>query len=152
MTPFMLRVSGVLDLPAEADLPDIQASRRLPAAIGADGHVECRSLAEQLVCEANVVLAANGLERIELTDEVKAGRLSFAMSYGQRQARIVTNIGHDAAVGHLYGIGSRHLGNVELTGADQVEKLVLLLIGCDPEDGPEDPDDVVVPETGTLAL
>lgn len=148
MTPFMLRVSDVLDLPADVDLPEIQASRRLPAAIGADEHVECRSLAEQLVCEANVVLAANDLERIELTDEVKAGQLSFAMSYGQRHARIVTNIGHDTAVGHLYGIGSRHLGNVELTGADQVEKLVLLLIGS----GQEDPDEVAVPEPGTLAL
>jgi hypothetical protein len=140
MTPFMLRVSRVLDLPADVDLPEIQSSRRLPAAVGADEHVECRSLAEQLVCEANVVLTADGRERIELTDEVKVGQLSFAMSYGQRQARIVTSIGHDVAVGHLYGIGSRHLGNVELTGAEQVEKLILLLIG--------DP----VPETGTLAL
>jgi hypothetical protein len=140
MTPFMLRVSRVLDLPADVDLPEIQSSRRLPAAVGADEHVECRSLAEQLVCEANVVLTADGRDRIKLTDEVKVGQLSFAMSYGQRQARIVTSIGHDVAVGHLYGIGSRHLGNVELTGAEQVEKLILLLIG--------DP----VPETGTLAL
>lgn len=144
----MLRVSDVLDLPTDVDLPDIQASRRLPAALGADEHVECRSLAEQLVCEANVVLTANDLERIELADEVKAGQLSFAMSYGQRHARIVTNIGHDVAVGHLYGIGSRRLGNVELTGADQVEKLILLLIGG----AGEDADDVAVPETGTLAL
>ncbi len=148
MTPFMLRVSDVLDLPADVELPDIQASRRLPAAIGADEHVECRSLAEQLVCEANVVLTANDRERIDLTDEVKAGQLSFAMSYGQRQARIVTNIGHDVAVGHLYGIGSRHLGNVELTGAEQVEKLILLLIGGDPDDA----DNVAVPAPGTLAL
>lgn len=144
----MLRVSDVLELPTDVDLPDIQASRRLPAAIGADEHVECRSLAEQLVCEANVVLAANDRERIELTDEVRGGQLSFAMSYGQRQARIVTSIGHDVAVGHLYGIGARHLGNVELTGADQVEKLILLLIGSDREEA----DDVAVPETGTLAL
>lgn len=148
MTPFMLRVSDVLDVATDVDLPDIQASRRLAAAIGADEHVECRSLAEQLVCEANVVLAANDRERIELTDEVRAGQLSFAMSCGQRQARIVTNIGHDVAIGHLYGVGSRHLGNVELTGADQVEKLILLLIGS----GREDVGDVAVPEPGTLAL
>ncbi|GAY18032.1 hypothetical protein [Mycobacterium sp. shizuoka-1] len=148
MTPFMLRVSEVLDLPTDVDLPDIQASRRLPAAIGADAHVECRSLAEQLVCEANVVLTANDLERIELTDDVRVGALSFALTYGPRQARIVTTIGDDVAVGHLYGIGSRHLGNVELTGADQVEKLILLLVGVEGEDR----DDTPVPETGTLAL
>ncbi len=82
MTPFMLRVSDVLDLPAEVELPDIQASRRLPAAIGADEHVECRSIAEQLVCEANVVLAANDYARIELTDEVKLGQLCFELAYG----------------------------------------------------------------------
>ena len=148
MTPFMLRVSDVLDLPAGVDPPDIQASRRLPAALGADEHVECRSLAEQLVCEANVVLTANDRARIELTDEVKVGALSFAMSFGQRQARIVTSIGDDVAVGHLYGVGAQHLGNVELTGADQVEKLILLLIGSD-RDGS---DDMPVPEPGTLAL
>lgn len=148
MTPFMLRVSDVLDLPAEVELPDIQASRRLPAAIGADEHVECRSIAEQLVCEANVVLAANDYARIELTDEVKLGQLCFELAYGQRRARIVTSIGADVAVGHLYGVGSRHLGNVELTGADQVEKLVLLLIGRDGDGA----GDVPVPETGTLAL
>lgn len=148
MTPFMLAVSDVLDLPTDVDLPDIQASRRLPAAIGADHHVECRSLAEQLVCEANVVLAGNDLQRIDLIDDVRADQLSFTMSYGQRQARIVTSIGDDVAVGHLYGIGSRHLGNVELTGADQMEKLILLLVGGSPEER----DGQAVPQPGTLAL
>ena len=148
MTPFMLRVSDVLDLPTDVDLPDIQASRRLPAALGANEHVECRSLAEQLVCEANVVLTANDRERIELTDDIRLGQLSFSMAYADRQARIVTNIGHEVAVGHLYGIGSRHLGNVELTGADQVEKLILLLIGGSRDDR----GDEAVPEPGTLAL
>lgn len=148
MTPFMLAVSDVLDLPTDVDLPDIQASRRLPAAIGADHHVECRSLAEQLVCEANVVLTGNDLKRIDLTDDVRVDQLSFTMSYGQRQARIVTSIGNDVAVGHLYGVGSRHLGNVELTGADQMEKLILLLIGG----ARDDRDDEAVPAPGTLAL
>jgi len=95
-----------------------------------------------------VVLTANDRERIELTDDLRVGQLSFALSYAGRQARIVTNIGHEVAVGHLYGIGSRHLGNVELTGADQVEKLILLLIGGSRDDR----DDEAVPEPGTLAL
>ncbi len=144
----MLRVSDVLDLPTDVDLPEIRASRPLPAAIGADEHVECRSLAEQLVCEANVVLTANDRERIELSDDVRGGQLSFSLTHESRQARIVTKIGDDVAVGHLYGVGSRHLGNVELTGADQVEKLILLLIGGDRNPLGEQG----VPETGTLTL
>lgn len=141
MTPFMLRVSEVLDLPTDVDLPEIQPSRPQPAAIGAEDHVECRSLAEQLVCEANVVLSSAGRERVELTDEAGPKELAFTISFEDREARIVTNFGHAAAVGHLYGVGTRHLGNVELAGADQVERLILLLIGGD-----------AVPETGTLPL
>lgn len=141
MTPFMMRVSEVLDLPTDVDLPDIQPSRPQPAAIGAEDHVECRSLAEQLVCEANVVLSSAGRKRVELVDEAGPRELAFTISFEDREARIVTNFGHAAAVGHLYGVGTRHLGNVELAGADQVERLILLLIGGD-----------AVPETGTLPL
>lgn len=141
MTPFMLRVSEVLDLPTDVDLPEIRASHSQPAAIGAEDHVECRSLAEQLVCEANVVLSAAGRERMSLVDEAGPKELAFTISYEDREARIVTNFGHAAAVGHLYGVGTRQLGNVELADADQVEKLILLIIGGE-----------TVPETGTLTL
>lgn len=128
MTPFMLRVGDMLDLPVGVDLPELRSTQERPAAIGTDGHVECRSLAEQLVCEANVVLASAGGGRLILTDEARPGVLSFCISYGHREARVVTNIGRAVATGHLYGVGARHLGNVELTGADQVEQLILLLI------------------------
>ena len=144
MTPFMMRVSEVLDLPTDVDLPDIRSSRSQPAAIGAEDHVECRSLAEQLVCEANVVLSSAGRPRMELTDEAGPKELAFTISFEDRQARIVTNFGHAAAVGHLYGVGTRRLGNVELADADQMENLILLIIGG--ETGK------AVPETGTLAL
>lgn len=141
VTPFMLKVSEVLDLPTDIDLPDIQASVPRPAAIGAEGHVECRSLAEQLVSEANVVLAAAGRERVSLVDEAGPRELAFTISFEDRQARVVTNFGKAASVGHLYGVGTRHLGNVELAGADQIERLILLIIGGD-----------AVPETGTLPV
>lgn len=125
----MLRVGEALDLLTDVDLPQIQLSRQRPAAIGTDGYVECRSLAEQLVCEANVVLSSNGCERLALTDDLESDALAFCITYADRQARIVTNIGRDVATGHIYGVGARHFGNVELTGADQVEQLILLLIG-----------------------
>ncbi|PJE13732.1 MAG: hypothetical protein CK429_13435 [Mycobacterium sp.] len=143
----MLRVSELLDLPADIDQPEIRSSRHRPAAIGTDDFVECRSLAEQLVCEANVVLASTGRERLALSDDMQPGALSFHISFEGRQARIVTTFGHATATGHLYGVGARHLGNVELTGADQVEQLILLLIGGErPELGGS-----AVPATGTLA-
>lgn len=147
MTPFMLRVGDVLDLPGGVDVPELQFSRERPAAIGTDGHVECRSLAEQLVCEANVVLASAGGGRLVLTDEARPGVLSFCISYGLREARVVTNIGR-VSTGHLYGVGAGHLGNVELTGADQVEQLILLLIGSE-QAGVKDS---AVPAPGTLVL
>jgi hypothetical protein len=128
MTPFMLRVSQTLDLGAGADLPQVQFSRPLPAAIGTHGHVECRSLAEQLVCEANVVLSSSGCDRLTLTDDPEPGRLSFCISYRDRQARIETHFGRAVSTGHLYGVGARHLGDVELAGSDQVEQLLLFLV------------------------
>ena len=148
MTPFMLQVSDVLDLPVDVDVPELRSSRELPAAIGADGYVKCRSLAEQLVCEANVVLASAGGGRLALTDEARPGALSFCISYGLREARVVTDIGRAVATGHLYGVGARHLCNVELTGADQVEQLILLLIGS----GQASAKDNAVPAPGTLGL
>lgn len=148
MTPFMLRVSEVLDLPTDVDLPEIRSSRILPAAVGTDGHVEGRSLAEQLVCEANVVLSSAGHKRLSLTDDLDPEALSFCISYEDRQARIVTNLVRNVATGHLYGVGARHLGNVELTGADQIEQLILLLIGG----GGPGLEDTAVPAPGTLAL
>lgn len=131
MTPFMLQVSEVLGLPADIDMPHIRSSRALPAAVGADSHIECRSLAEQLVCEANAVLASNAGDRVSLTDELSPGMLAFCLTYRDRQARIVTTIGNDVAVGHLYGVGARHLADVELTGPDQLEHLILALIATD---------------------
>lgn len=148
MTPFMLKVSEVLELPTEIDLPQLRSSRPQPAAAGAEEHVECRSLAEQLVCEANVVLASAGQQRLTLVDDVRTAALSFSISHEGRGARVVTDVGRKVATGHLYGIGARHLSDVELAGADQLERLILLLIAGDP-DGAET---AAVPAPGTLTL
>ncbi len=146
MTPFMIRVSEVLELATDVVLPDIRPSRPRPAAIGADEHVECRSLAEQLVCEANVVLSSIEHEPLSLTDDLRSESLSFTISCGNRQARIVTHIGTAVAIGNLYGIGARHLASVELAGADQLEELILLVIRADRADAHNS----AVPAPGTL--
>lgn len=148
MTPFMLRVTDVLDLPTDVDMPGIRSSRHQPAAVGTNDHVECRSLAEQLVCEANAVLTSSGQAPLSLVDELESGALSFSIRTGGRQARIITDIGRAVSTGHLYGVGARRLGNVELTDPDQVEQLILLLIS-----GPSAAaEDRTVPEPGTVTL
>lgn len=130
MTPFMVRVSELLGPGDEVDRPEVRRSERRPIPLGADHHVEYRSLAEQLVCEANAVLAATG-ERIWLADDLKEGELSFCISYRDRLARVSTSIAGSAATCHLSGVGAGSRTDVELTGPDQVEQLILLVIGGD---------------------
>ncbi|TVT21704.1 hypothetical protein LWP59_38120 [Amycolatopsis acidiphila] len=60
-----------------------------PVGEGADKQVMVRSLAEQMVCEANAVLAARG-ERIELVDQAGGDRLCFILRYGDRRAELST--------------------------------------------------------------
>lgn len=131
MTPFMLRVSEALDLTGDVDQPGVRVTRQQPVAIGANAQIECRSLAEQLVCEANAVLAQTG-HRLRLADEPNVGELSFSIEYRDRRARVTTSIDGTGAKGHLYGLGARCRTNVELDGPQQVEKLILLLIRGDP--------------------
>lgn len=146
MTPFMLRVSEALDLTGDVDRPGVRVSRQQPVAIGANTQVECRSLAEQLVCEANAVLAQTG-HRLWLTDELNAGELSFSIEYRDRRARVSTSIDGTGARGHLHGLGAHYRTNVELNGPGQVENLILLLIRGDQAPGSTGP----VPAAGTSA-
>ena len=65
MTPFMQRVAELVGTPEEdlpgveeiAPMPDTRISRRIATGTGADRQVAIRSLAEQLVSEANAILA-----------------------------------------------------------------------------------------------
>lgn len=147
MTPFMLRVGEVLDLTGDVDRPAVRVSRHRPVAVGAHAQIECRSLAEQLVCEANAMLPEDG-PRLWLVDNLDDGELSFSISYRDRQARVLTSIAGSVAQGHLYGLGARYQTNIELAGPEQVEQLILLLIRGDQSQGGQD----VVPAAGTLPL
>ena len=75
VTPFMITVQNLLHgEPAPA--PRTVASTERSVAEAAHSQVELRSLAEQLVSEANAVLRDHG-NVIELRDEAGAGRLAF---------------------------------------------------------------------------
>lgn len=134
MTPFMLEVAELLELEIDVDRPELRLSEPRNPAIGAETHIESRCLAEQLVCEANAVLASNGRERVVLVDEAMPGALSFRLSCQGRNAHVVTDIGRKTATGHLFGFGARQLSNVELRGAEELERLILLLIAGRCED------------------
>ena len=64
MTPFMLRVAEIVGTPKDelpeldefAPMPETRVSRRIATGTGADRQVAIRSLAEQLVSEANAIL------------------------------------------------------------------------------------------------
>jgi hypothetical protein len=130
MTHFMARVSELLEPGSDVVRPETHVSVRVPVPIGVHYHVEYRSLAEQLVCEANAVLSPTG-QRLELTDDLREGELSFYISYRDRRARVSTTIIGSAASAHLRGVGACHRADVELTGPEQIERLILLLISGD---------------------
>jgi hypothetical protein len=84
---------------------------------GADEQVMTRSLAEQLVSEANAVLSTSG-SLIDLRDEIIDGQLSFVMRYTDRTARVSTSFTEGSSIGHLEGIGARcHGGRSRRSGA-----------------------------------
>ena len=76
MTPFMLRVAEIVGTPQDqlpeldelAPMPETRISRRIATGTGADRQVAIRSLAEQLVSEANAILGQAD-DRLQLVDE-----------------------------------------------------------------------------------
>jgi len=148
MTTFMLQVAEVLagepplDASGTAIVPALRPSRPKSIPQAADDQVALRSLAEQLVSEANAVL--HGGELIELEDQLRAGELGFQMRYGSRASSIRTRFGAGAGFSELSGVGgadARRLadfavstsetlsaGAVELADPDQLGPLILLLI------------------------
>ena len=128
MTPFMARVADLIEGSRTGDRPQLRDSRPRPVVDGADEQVMARSLAEQLVSEANAVLLASG-NQIDLADEIVEGQLGFVMRYTNRAARVSTSFTGRSSIGTLQGVGARCHGDVALDGPEQVENLILLLIG-----------------------
>src|ERR1700744_6336867 len=90
MTPFMLSVQELL---AGAPPPQAATVPSTPGPVPAatDTQVIVRSLAEQLVSEANAVLRGHG-DVIRLDDEVGPGGLTFTLGYRDRSARVQTTM------------------------------------------------------------
>lgn len=130
MTPFMLRVAEILGQDpgsGERPVPGTRPSAPATAGTGADRQVAVRALAEQLVCEANAVLAGAD-DHLALTDELSGGELAFSVHYRGRRARVSTRFADGVAYGRLVGDGLTATGPRELDGPEALTDLLLLLL------------------------
>jgi hypothetical protein len=86
MTPFMLRVAEALGEDVDpADLPTValRPSVYRPVGKGNDIHVALRGLTEQLVCEANAVLADEA-DHMSLVDDIVGNEMLYSVYYRLR--------------------------------------------------------------------
>lgn len=126
MTPFMLSVQELLDgasAPQAATVPSTPGP--IPAAT--DTQVIVRSLAEQLVSEANAVLRGHG-DLIRLDDEVGPGGLTFTLGYRDRSARVQTAMSGRTALVRLVLDGRAEDEPRQLSSEGELQALVLSLI------------------------
>ena len=134
MTPFMIAVLELLD-GARAVVPHTQPSRRRPVPEATDTQVVIRSLAEQLVCEANAVLVDHG-DTISLIDDSGPDEFAFTLGYRDRSARIKTTLSGRTGIAQLAFAGTPAAENRELGGEYELRALVLtLLAGAPPISG-----------------
>lgn len=129
MTPFMVAVAEAYQGTEPVEVPRTVRSRPRATGVGTDRHVAVRSLAEQLVCEANAVLAEWGA-RLELDDRPGAGELTFALRIHGKEARISTRYADGVTRGRLWWPDADGPGDSvrELAGSQDVGNLILRLL------------------------
>jgi hypothetical protein len=128
MTPFMLSVQCLLDgdpAPQVATVPSTPG----PVPAATDIQAIVRSLAEQLVSEANAVLRPRG-DVVSLDDEVGPGGLTFTLGYRERSARVETAISGRTATARLLVDGSAADQPRQLSSEDELQALLLSLIAA----------------------
>lgn len=130
MTPFMLAVQALLEGEPAPRAATVE-SRPGPVPVATDAQVIIRSLAEQLVSEANAILREHG-EVITLQDEVGPGELSFTFSYRGRTVRIQTVMAGRSALVRLIAEGDSQDTPRRLTSEAELQSLVLSLIAAAP--------------------
>ena len=121
----MIAVENLL-LGDAADRPATEDADPQPIAVAADSQVMIRALAEQLVCEANAVLAAHG-ETIRLLDHCGPGQLSFTLGYADREVRVEMAAHGHAGTSRLVTATPSHAPQ-RLSSAAEVGPLILGLI------------------------
>jgi hypothetical protein len=102
-------------------------SAHAPANQGADRHIAVRALAEQLLCEANAVLA-DSEDHLSLSDEAGTAELAFCVYYRNRSVRFTTRFADGSAFGQVTGDGVPAGPPHELTSAEDVADLLAALL------------------------
>lgn len=131
MTPFMARVAELIGA-GPAGRPEPVSYRTRPSAwtaanAGADRHIALRALAEQLMCEANAVLADYD-DHMTLSDETGGTELAFSVFYRNRAVRMSTRFADGAAFGQLTGDGIEPGPARELDGPQAVADLLAAVL------------------------
>jgi hypothetical protein len=124
----MHRVQALLD-GAAAPRVITAPSAPHPVPVAADRQVLVRSLAEQLVSEANAVLHDHG-DVMSLDDEAGPGGLSFTLGYRDHSARVQTTVSGRSAEACLVIDGQAGQQPHMLSGENELQALVLSLIAA----------------------
>lgn len=130
MTPFMLEIAELIGHDLDPDeMPRVatQPSAGYAVGEGTDRQIAIRSLAEQLVCEANAVLD-HADDHLGLEDEVGGHELAFTITYRGRGARVSTRYLGGSAYGEIVGEGIATTEPRELVGPQALPDLIKLLL------------------------
>lgn len=128
MTFFMHRLAEALgnEAPDELPMPSMRLSAAEAFIIGSDRHVALRSQAEQLVCEANVVIQ-DPVSHLVLFDEVGGDELAFTITCNSHIARVATKFVGGKAMGHILSDDLPQEQAYELSGPEALPDLIVRL-------------------------
>jgi hypothetical protein len=122
----MLAVQSLLD-GEEAPVPVTEPATPSSVAVATDGQVIIRSLAEQMVSEANAILREHG-EVFSLVDDSDAGELAFTVGFSERSARIRTVMSGREALFQLHIAGEPEHEPRRLASEEDLRALLLSLL------------------------
>mgnify|MGYP000873578240 FL=1 len=128
MTFFMHRLAEALgsEAPDELPMPSMRPSVPEAFIVGSDRHVALRALAEQLVCEANAVIA-DPVSHLVLFDEVGGDELAFTITCNSHVARVATHFEGGHATGQIVSEDLPHEQPYELSGPEALPDLIVRL-------------------------
>lgn len=128
MTFFMQRLAEALgdEIPDVLPMPAMRPSSAEAFIVGSDRHVGMRAYAEQLVCEANAVIA-EPVSHLSLFDEVGGDELAFTISCNSHVARVATRFRGGRATGQIVSDDLPHEEPFELAGPESLPDLIVRL-------------------------
>lgn len=128
MTFFMQRLAEALghDAPDELPMPSMRPSTAEAFIVGSDRHVALRAYVEQLVCEANAIIA-DPVSHLILFDEVGGDGLAFTITCNSHVARVVTKFTGGKATGQIFSEDLPQERLYELSGPEALPDLIVRL-------------------------